>query len=93
MWRNGNMYLGEWKRKVLSSYSVRHGFGAYYRHGPEAYKGWVYIGEIKDGKERPTASASSFGSNQHQAGRKIDLLAHLLTRMALVVRTCTVEDV
>jgi len=49
-WGNGNMYLGEWKRKAFKRYPLCHGFGAYYRHGPEAYNGWIYIGKIKDGK-------------------------------------------
>jgi hypothetical protein len=47
MWSGGNMYLGEWKRKVLKRYPLCHGFGAVYNHRPLG-EGSVYIGEIKD---------------------------------------------
>jgi len=50
MWEKGKMYLGEWKMNFFILYPVRHGFGALYYHGSEAYKGWIYIGEYRDGK-------------------------------------------
>jgi len=49
LFRNGDMYLGEWTRRGRQHYPVEMGFGTTYNNCPAKLKGLVYVGEFQDG--------------------------------------------
>jgi len=49
MYRNGDMYLGEWNYCRENKRFVEHGVGATYIHNPSKFRGIIYVGGWKKG--------------------------------------------